>query len=133
MNEQPTIDQLAEMSKLCALIGSVADSNFEFQAFLYRYIESFYELSETASCFSDLSLSEFVKVLNKTIEQFNALQQDSISVPALNPVEGQPDFICLYDGNPCEKECDEWNSLGCWCGYTHFPENIQLSTKSGDN
>lgn len=81
----------------------------------------------------ELYLSDFDDLADNFVPaDFTAPQQDSISVPASNPVEGQPDFICLYDGNPCEKECDEWNCRGCWCGYTHFPENTNLSTKTVD-
>lgn len=53
------------------------------------------------------------------------------NIPSASPLDADEDHICLYDGNPCEKPCDEWNNNGCWCGRTHFPEN--LPTTSVDN
>ncbi|MDD4864845.1 MAG: hypothetical protein PHE38_12660 [Alishewanella agri] len=40
--------------------------------------------------------------------------------------------FCLYDGNsiPSDKTCDEWNSSGCWCGFTHFPEKKPFTTNN---
>lgn len=51
-----------------------------------------------------------------------------------SPLDDDEDHICDYDGSSCEKPCDEWNSNGCWCGFTHFPENqLHLPTESVDN
>lgn len=79
-----------------------------------------------------IALQYLDNLVKDTLALLFASQQEQAPVPANAPAEGQPDFTCLYDGDPCEKECDEWNSKGCWCGFTHFPENIHLSTNSVD-